>query len=52
MLLYGLPEGHWPMEKTGNRVFSMLHHEIEEEMKPNHVQGIKKLMLHADNCAG
>lgn len=41
-----------PLKKTASTVLSMLCHAIEVKMEPNHAQGIKKLMLLADSCAG
>lgn len=30
--VFGLPEGHWPNEKTKNTVILMFHHFIEKDM--------------------
>lgn len=52
-LLFGLPEGHWPNEKTANCVVSMLHYAVDSIVLQTHsAPVIKKLSLHADNCAG
>lgn len=49
--IFGLPEGHWPNDKTSNVVISMLLHAFKIHI---HNSGMKcdKLILHSDNCAG
>lgn len=46
----GLLEGHWPNEKTANKVASMLQNTLSAT-KQKKVSS-QSLILHADNCAG
>lgn len=49
----GLPECHWPNEKTVNTVVTMLHHCIESEIPSKHSsRPLKRFLFYADNCAG
>lgn len=48
--VFGLPEGHWPNDKTANSVCSMLYHCMELLMECD-VRG-GTLFLTSDNCAG
>lgn len=51
--IFGLPEGHWPNEKTANAVVSMLHHVLSCQRQYGRGGAVsRKLVLHADNCAG
>jgi len=50
--VYGLPEGHWPNNKTTNEVGSMLVNCIETHKKDSSLSNARTLCLHADNCAG
>ncbi|PXF42478.1 hypothetical protein BWQ96_07787 [Gracilariopsis chorda] len=51
--VFGVPEGHWPNEKTANVVISMLHHVLETQKATNAPGAFARhLKLHADNCAG
>ena len=51
--VFGLPEGHWPNEKTANTVISMLDYIITHTKKEgNCTEHGRHLKLHPDNCAG
>lgn len=50
--IYGLPEGHWPNNKTTNEVGSMLVNCIEIHKRMSCFPHSRTLCLHADNCAG
>lgn len=51
--VFGLPEGHWPNEKTANVVISMLHHVLSRPTASLDVgHSARHLKLHADNCSG
>lgn len=51
--VFGLPEGHWPAEKTANSVLSMLHHITTSQRIDGRPGGTARtLRLHADNCGG
>ena len=45
---YGLTEGHWPGQKTGTTVFSMVHHFLASAHATPH----RVLQVNADNCSG
>lgn len=48
--VFGLPEGHWPKDKTANSVCSMIYHCL---ILPSEREGRGgTLYLTADNCAG
>lgn len=50
--VFGLPEGHWPGTKDATSVLSMLLY-IINMLKSNPItKNARKLVLHADNCAG
>jgi len=51
--VFGLVEGHWPNNKTGNEVCSMIHHVIDIHTASERFQNpIENLTLHCDNCSG
>ena len=50
--IYGLPEGHWPNNKTANEVGSMLVKCIEYHKRESCFPSSRTLCLHADNCTG
>lgn len=47
--VFGLPEGHWPNNKTANSVLTMLSHCLEHPHERERAGG--NLYLTADNCA-
>lgn len=51
--IHCLPEGHWPGGKTANEVASMLDHSINTaKNRSTFAGGVRKIVLHADNCGG
>ena len=51
--VFGLPERHWPNEKTANVVLSVLHHVLETHKNTNALGAFARhLRVHADNLAG
>ena len=50
--IFGLPEGHWLSGKSANEVASMIEHVIRLNDDNEVTKGAKKLVIHADNCAG
>lgn len=50
--IFGLPEGHWPSGKSANDVASMIEHVLRLNEDNEVTKGARKLVIHADNCAG
>lgn len=53
ILLYGLPEGHWPQGRTANEVLSMLDNALRLHRAPTAPSGhLSRVTFHCDNCGG